>query len=435
VVTSGTLAPTYRASLDPERAGVAGVCRVLGQEFPSISCVQLDLPVGEMSPEHTVDLLLDGLASPQEHAELAAGDDRWWARTFQPTDAFSGAHPRVRTGGRYIISGGLGRIGRTLAAALGVDGPVHLLLLARSVPTRESTEIEALRRAGSTVDIRQVDVSDPQQVAGAVDRFIAEHGGVDGVVHAAGVTGPAAHAAIGAIAPGDLDAQHRAKVRGAENLRVALEGQRLDFAILCSSIASVLGGLEFATYAAANASLDAFAHRWWSPRQPWCSVGWEAWDFPSSGQQPLGAAVRDLALTPGEGAQVFRLLLDGARVPQVVVSAGPLAARIDTWRSPDMTMRGSRGAHERPALQTPYVAPSTADEVTVCDVWSEVLGLERVGVNDNFFELGGTSLLGLQIVHRLRRTCGVSLPLTSTYEGPTVRALARLVAGLREEPE
>jgi hypothetical protein len=316
-----------------------------------------------------------------------------------------------------------------------VDGPVHLLLLARSVPTRESTEIEALRRAGSTVDIRQVDVSDPQQVAGAVDRFIAEHGGVDGVVHAAGVTGPAAHAAIGAIAPGDLDAQHRAKVRGAENLRVALEGQRLDFAILCSSIASVLGGLEFATYAAANASLDAFAHRWWSPRQPWCSVGWEAWDFPSSGQQPLGAAVRDLALTPGEGAQVFRLLLDGARVPQVVVSAGPLAARIDTWRSPDMTMRGSRGAHERPALQTPYVAPSTADEVTVCDVWSEVLGLERVGVNDNFFELGGTSLLGLQIVHRLRRTCGVSLPLTSTYEGPTVRALARLVAGLREEPE
>ena len=50
-----------------------------------------------------------------------------------------------------------------------------------------------------------------------------------------------------------------------------------------------------------------------------------------------------------------------------------------------------------------------------------------MGVHDNFFELGGSSLLGLQVVHQLRRALRLAVPLTVVYEGPTVRTLAQLV--------
>jgi len=75
-----------------------------------------------------------------------------------------------------------------------------------------------------------------------------------------------------------------------------------------------------------------------------------------------------------------------------------------------------------------YVAPSTADEAALARIWSEVLGIERVGIRDDFFELGGHSLLATQIVARVRQQLGVELPLGSVFAMPSVEELARQLA-------
>ena len=75
-----------------------------------------------------------------------------------------------------------------------------------------------------------------------------------------------------------------------------------------------------------------------------------------------------------------------------------------------------------------YVAPRTPDEEKLAQIWSDVLGVEQVGVTDNFFEIGGHSLLATQVVSRVRETFETELPLRKLFEKPTVETLAEALA-------
>jgi hypothetical protein len=82
-----------------------------------------------------------------------------------------------------------------------------------------------------------------------------------------------------------------------------------------------------------------------------------------------------------------------------------------------------RTAAERP----PYEAPSTAVEEIIAEIWSEVLGIERIGVRDNFFELGGHSLLVTQVLSRIRAIFEIDVPVELLVDSPTVASLAECV--------
>ncbi len=86
------------------------------------------------------------------------------------------------------------------------------------------------------------------------------------------------------------------------------------------------------------------------------------------------------------------------------------------------------------AAQGAYTAPSNDTEVRLAAFWGEVLGVERVGVEDNFFALGGHSLLAIQIIARIDAAFGITLPLKSLFESPTIAGLARRLAAPEEAP-
>ncbi|MCT9935427.1 condensation domain-containing protein, partial [Planotetraspora sp. A-T 1434] len=107
----------------------------------------------------------------------------------------------------------------------------------------------------------------------------------------------------------------------------------------------------------------------------------------------------------------------------------------------DAVPRTVNGKLDRRALPAPewgavtrtYVAPRTDAERAVAGIWSEVLGVERVGAEDNFFELGGDSILSIRVTARLRATFGVEISPRAVFTHPTVARLAAALPGSAED--
>ena len=84
----------------------------------------------------------------------------------------------------------------------------------------------------------------------------------------------------------------------------------------------------------------------------------------------------------------------------------------------------SKPGRARPELEYTFVSPRTPAEEDMAKIWSEVLGLDEVGIHDAFCDLGGDSLLASKVISRVIKGFGVELPLRSLFEAPTVAEMA-----------
>ncbi|MGH7283552.1 MAG: amino acid adenylation domain-containing protein, partial [Polyangiaceae bacterium] len=137
---------------------------------------------------------------------------------------------------------------------------------------------------------------------------------------------------------------------------------------------------------------------------------------------------------PGHQLTADRLLaMLRAKLPPYMVPSAILLldARPRTTRS--KTARAALAALAARSVRTSSIAPRTADETVVANVFGAVLGVESVGALDDFFALGGHSLLVTKVVTSIRRETGIDLPVRVVFEAPTVEALARQVGRVREE--
>jgi amino acid adenylation domain-containing protein len=81
----------------------------------------------------------------------------------------------------------------------------------------------------------------------------------------------------------------------------------------------------------------------------------------------------------------------------------------------------------RPDTEQEFIAPRTPVEEVLTSIWSQVLGIDKVGVEDNFFELGGHSLLATQAISRIRETFQIEIPLQQLFETPNISGLAESI--------
>ncbi|MBD2336733.1 amino acid adenylation domain-containing protein [Calothrix sp. FACHB-156] len=83
---------------------------------------------------------------------------------------------------------------------------------------------------------------------------------------------------------------------------------------------------------------------------------------------------------------------------------------------------------QRPELEKAFVAPSNAIEIDLAQIWSEVLGIQLIGIRDNFFDLGGNSLLAVKLFTQIEKKFGQKLPLATLLQSPTIEQLASILS-------
>jgi acyl transferase domain-containing protein len=461
VVSNSLHAVAGEEMLFPERATLLGPLKVIPQEYPFVTCQNIDVELpaaGQEVSERFARQLISELMSDSSNCVVAYRQERRWEQGFEAIQLDNAVNKtsRLREEGVYLITGGLGAIGLIMAGHLASQLRAKLVLVGRSAfPEREEwaeflnthderhdtsrkiRQLLAFEEMGATVMLASADVSNREQMNVVINRALERFGTINGVIHAAGIAGggliqlKAPEVAANILAP---------KVEGLMALDALLQNIELDFLVLCSSLSSILGGFGQVDYCGANAFLDAFALKAASiHNRPVISINWDTWQgagmaFETTLPPDLErwrAENRQRAILPEEGIEILTRVLC-ADIPQVAISTQDLCVAAQGCKSTSTAISHedfiranlSRPQHARPALVNAYAPPENPVEQLIVNVWKELLGFEEVGIHDNFFDLGGHSLLATQVISRLRKVFREHVPMRLIFDAPTVAELA-----------
>ncbi|MHC5819629.1 MAG: type I polyketide synthase [Nostoc sp.] len=470
-VISNNLQPvTGTEVLCPEKATLLGPIKVISQEYSNISCRSIDVILpspGSRQEEKLVEKLLTELTVSNSDKVIAYRGLNRWVQSFEPVrfDEVKVETPRLREGGVYLITGGLGGIGLAIAEYLARTVQAKLLLLGRSAfPNRDEWEqwlvthdetdstsrkilkVQELEQLGAEVLVMSADVTNTEQMHLAIAQAESQFGQLNGVVHAAGVPGGGM---IQRKTQEEAESILAPKVKGTLVLNAILKDIQLDFFVLTSSINSILGGFGQVDYCGANAFLDAFAYCNISKRSTFItSINWDAWQevgmavntAVSQKLQELRSEDIKQAISPHEGIDALMRIL-GSIIPQVVVSCSDLLNSLHQHNSYDELrvlellekVNESKLKYPRPELSNNYIAPRNETEQKIVDIWQQSLGIEQIGIHDNFFELGGDSLIGIQVISHLNKALNLNFSVAKLYECPHVAAMSNIL--LTEESQ
>ncbi|MCU0681990.1 MAG: SDR family NAD(P)-dependent oxidoreductase [Polyangiaceae bacterium] len=446
-------------ALLPEKAPMLGVCKVLPQEQQHVAarCIDIALPLDDAAAERLAEQLVAEIAARSPDMVVAYRGRRRLVQAFAPLRLEDLAPSRpLRERGVYLITGGLGGVGLLLAERLAETRRARLVLVGRTPsPPRDSWDawlaergeddrtsrvirrLLAMEAKGAEVLALGADVADHTQLEGVIAHAERRFGALHGVLHAAGVTrGNSLYKALTEIEPEMSGAQFHPKVHGTYALERALGGRALDFVLLFSSNAAVLGGLGYVTYAAANLFMDAFAQSRARGGACWLSAGWDPWPEETKQYAGFRTSMDQYAMTREECVEAFERLVTRGLDGHVVVATGALEQRLALWihRNAAPARRGGAATRDR-RRRGSHAAPEGEVEQAIASIWQEILGGDAIGRHDDFFDLGGHSLLATQVAGRIRTALGVELPLAKLFEAPTVAGLARAVATERTQAD
>jgi len=413
-VTRGAIAVAADDRVVVAEAPAWGLARTAMLEHPELAGVLIDVGAGVADAEVIAAVVRELEAQDGEVQVAWRRGRRFVARMERVTaegDA-DGWAPR----GTVLVTGGLGALGLHAARWLAERGAPHLVLVGRrGLATPGAAEAVAeLMAIGTRVTVEAVDVADGEAVAAMLGR-IPEALPLRGVMHAAGGI---EDALLTAQTAAGVRRVFAAKVLGAAHLDALTATMELDFFVMFSSLAGVLGSAGQANYAAANCCLDALAQRRRGSGRAAQSLAWGAWaDGLAAGLQGRLGRVGMGVLAPAQGVA---LLAEAMTRTDVLLALGATAPRV---------VAGERVAAERWSERLAGLAPGRRLEVVQAAVQEEVgrvLGAnERLAGDRPLQDLGLDSLMAVELRGALARRFAADLPATLAFDHPTIAALAQ----------
>lgn len=479
VVSNNLYEVTGDELISPEKATLLGAVKVIPLEYPNVSCRCVDVIVSGSSKilpltdnNQLINQLLYELAANSSDVVIAYRGIHRWGQTFEPFQLERSLETisRLKQEGVYLITGGFGGMGFTIAQHLAETVKAKIILLGRSpFPPRKQwkewlanhaeqdsvcgkiKKIKSLEEKGAKVLAISANVADYEQMEVALIEAQKCFGNINGVFHTAGIVD---YEGIIQNRTKDMtDSVLESKVKGTFVLDKLLNDVDLDFFVLFSSIGSVFHQLKFGqvAYNAANEFLDAFTYYKRASKQNTfvTTINWGDWEEVGMSvearrrkEQKRGTIQEYLpalpSMSPSEGIEVLQRILGSPfhSLERVIISIEDLNQATETLsniiKALSQNIENSFpvsgvSKYPRPELSNDYVAPRNDIEQKLSEIWQDLIGLEQVGVHDNFFDLGGDSLIGIQLISRIRKELQVEVPANYVFQSPSVAELAVVV--------
>ncbi|MBV9492689.1 MAG: SDR family NAD(P)-dependent oxidoreductase, partial [Acidobacteria bacterium] len=403
---------------DQEQAGISGLLKTAALENSRLTG-QLILVPSNTSREELDAVLQNekqrGLDAVVRYQNGARQVQRW------ERVATSAAPIAFKDGGVYLITGGTGGLGRLLTE--------EILKQTRDAKIIVTGRATAKPTAGR-VQYRQLDLPDAAQVERLLADIQREHGQLNGILHCAGTL---ADNFLAKKSPAEFRDVLAPKVAGTLHLDRASKDIDLDFLVLFSSIASVVGNVGQADYAAANGFLDAFAAQRNAQvaagerRGRTRSIDWSLWQ--SGGMRPDPATIDLIQQNSGiepiataSGLDAFHRILASPHDRVLVIEGNEPA--IETHLRRERLL-------ESDATPSARTSTATRPDREALQRWLQqnlvaVLGIEAssIDLHQPFSEIGLDSFLGTKLISSINQEFGLALSNVEVFNYPTIGELA-----------
>ncbi|MBM7846591.1 type I polyketide synthase [Herpetosiphon giganteus] len=443
ITQDATQTPSIR-SLD--QTLLSGLCRAIAQEHPEIWGGQIDL-----ASSTTLKLNDLAVAMASTDSLLHVATDQVYVPRISPYQAGIPT-ASIRADCSYLITGGLGGIGLVLAQWLIDQGAQWLVLASRRDPQGLSLQqIEQWRKQGIQVRTLACDVAEANQVAAMFEVISQTMPTLAGVIHAAAVFDDGM--LINQTAE-RFSSVLRSKADAGWWLHQQTIELDLDFFVLCSSLASVIGSPGQANYMAANAYLDGLARLRQSQNLVAQSIAWGPWadigaaaargsiqarQWKQRGISMMEPAAALNALATVLGTAHSNLIIAQIDWPTLQASldayeTGLLNRLVDTV--PKLRSSKSDRSIEAHGTQLPTTR-SQLHELVRATILS-TLGIsqpDQLTDDQRLFDMGIDSLMAIEIREAVRLRLGIALPATLIFDYPSINAIVNFIWELLGQPE
>ncbi|MGP3962304.1 type I polyketide synthase [Nonomuraea sp. 3N208] len=440
LVTTAAQAPLGTGDVDPEQTALWGLGRVIPYEHPELRCSMIDLPAGPDAA--TLGALRAEITADGTETEIAVRAGRRYAARLRGRQLPSERPIPVHPDASYLVAGGFGGVGLLTAEWLVQHGARHLVLVGRSGPAPEAADrIAALTAGGVEIHIAKADITSRDQLTDLLDEIARRMPPLRGVVNSAVVLDDGTLAQLDRAR---FAAPMPPKVDGSWNLHELTRHLPLDFFLLYSSAASLIGSPGQGNYSAANAYQDGLAWHRRACGLPAVSLNWGQW----AGTGQVAKASKDLRLdergfagfAPSDALTTLgRLLADPP------VQAGVMSFEPGTWTHFFPALRasslfqglleeGSAPQPVEPELTRSLLAEQdaeTAERLLTAYLCTQVAAIvqlprEKVDASQRLHRLGVDSLMAVQLRNRIAVDLEINLPVAVFLQRRAIGDLAVL---------
>lgn len=417
------------------KATALGALKVIPKEYENVHCKCIEFLMDDFQKSTSFrNSLFSKVKNTTDETTIALRGNKTWKPFYEKIKVDKESlEKKIKTNGFYVITGANGGMGKVLSEFLINEYNADLILIGRGEENKAM--MSNLKRNNNIVHYVQDDLSDENRLKKKVEALMLKT--VDGIFHAAGL-GDYSRLIINRTRE-DCQNVFLPKVKGTHNVFNAFKSYSPDFMILCSSTAAVLAPFGQVAYVAANLYQNFFAHEN-NSKTKIISIQWDVWKDIGMGiasrnwrrginsNDPL-----DFGISNKDGINLFKYALNSSST-EIIVSNKSINAQLAMAdkhtlkyfiESDEENTTLIDREVERPDINTIYKEATSETEKVLCELWKDIFGYERIGINDNFFELGGNSLKVLTLIKRIHKSFNVEINIGDFFKKSNIEELAQ----------